>query len=225
MSSQPSGRGGRKLTRAALLAGAVAAGAVGVDLVRGELRGAGETRYGVDFASAAERRGWPEPWLPQHYDRDLAVREGHAVYSIPAGLDTSAPHQPMPVFLLDHGCANATHQMAFSTDNTTLRPGLLFSGTTDVDYLAVTVESGHLILSRYGREDRTQLARAGCPRLKAGVLHNLEVEVQGSSVRARVWPATEPPPAWRLTAHAADVSTGTPGVLLVHPTDFQPATL
>jgi hypothetical protein len=131
----------------------------------------------------------------------------------------------MPVFLLDHGCASATHQMAFSVDNPSLRPGLMFSGTSDLDYLGVTLEDGHLVLARYERGGRSEVARAGCPKLSAGALHILQVTVQGTTVRARVWPSGGSAPAWQLTGRAGHIPAGTPGVLLVHPTDHQPATL
>ena len=228
--SQPRSNGARRLTRSAFFVGALAAGAAGVTLLRDHEIGDGSSgiearSYQSRFGARGTHNGWPKPWLAQHYHRDLSVDGGHAVFSLPAGLAGSAPEQPMPIFLLDHECSRATHTVTFSVNNASLRPGVLFSAASDVDYTAVTWEAAHLVCARYGRAGRIVIAKAECPRLVAGREHNLQVAFKPGSVRARVWPTGSASPEWQLHSGDTRLARGTVGLVVVHPTDHEPATL
>src|SRR5919201_6238432 len=51
-----------------------------------------------DFAAAADRASWGAKWLALHYLRPADVLDGWARFSVPDGLSTTAPAQPMPIF-------------------------------------------------------------------------------------------------------------------------------
>jgi len=217
-------RGRRRYTRAALLAGVLA----GVAAVPAILRGrssAPPRHFDAAVESLPDGKGWPQPWVAQHYLRDMDVRGGRAVFGIRAGLDTAAPHQPMPIFLLDHVCGAAGHLLSFSVTNPTLRPGVLFGAVTDVDYLAVTCEGGRLVLARYARVGRTVIAEAPCPALIIDTTYQLRLHVRGRLVRAKLWQQGQPEPAWQIAARPHEVAPGTPGLVVVYPADFAAAEL
>ena len=151
------------MTRATLLAGVVG-GVVAVPVIlRGGLGGGSDKEHKTGFASLPDAKGWPEPWLAQHYLRDLRVSGGRGMFTLPAGLETTAPAQPMPIFLIDRVCAGASHTLDFSVTNRTLRPGILIGAQSDVDYLAVTCERHGLVLARYGRDGRVVIAQGPHP--------------------------------------------------------------
>ena len=219
------GRGRRRFTRAALLAGILAGAAAVPAILRGRSSAAAPRHYDAALESLPDGKGWPDPWVAQHYLRDLDVRGGRALFSIRAGLDTAAPHQPMPIFLLDHACGSAGHLLAFSVTNPTLRPGVLFGAVTDVDYLAVTCEAGRLVLARYATVGRTVIAEAPGPALAVGTDYQLRVDVRGGLVRAKLWEQGLPEPSWQLAARPREVAAGTPGLVVVYPADFAAAAL
>ncbi len=224
MSARVPRRGGRRFTRAALFAGVLAGVAAVPAILRGRSSGAPK-HFDAALGSLPDGKGWPEPWVAQHYLRDLAVQNGQAVWSIRAGLDTAAPHQPMPIFLLDHVCGAAGHLLAFSVTNPTLRPGVLFGAVTDVDYLAVTCEGDRLVLARYARVGRTVIAAAPCPALVVGTTYQLRLDVRARLVRAKLWQQGLPEPAWQIAARPHEVAAGTPGLVVVYPADFAAAGL
>ena len=216
----------RRVTRATLLAGVVG-GAVAVPVIlRGALGGGSDKEHQTGFGSLPDAKGWPAPWFAQHYLRDIRVSNGRGMFTLPAGLDTTAPAQPMPIFLIDRVCGNASHSLAFSVTNRTLRPGILIGATSDVDYLAVTCERHGLVLARYGRDGRVVIAEGPHPPLVAATPYTLRVVVHQGGVRAKVWKAARAEPAeWHLTSRTPGPVAGTPGVVVVHPTDFAAATL
>jgi PhoD-like phosphatase len=216
----------RRLTRATLFAGVLAGAAAVPAILRGGLGGGPSKKHDSGFASLPDAKGWPKPWLAQHYLRDLRVRGGQGLFTLPAGLDTSAPAQPMPIFLVDRACGGATHALDFSVTNPTLRPGILFAAQSDVDYLAVTCERTGLVLARYGRGGREVIAEGPHPALVAATPYHLRVAVHSGTVRAKVWKASRPePPVWHLTGRPPGSVDGTPGLIVVHPRNFAAATL
>ncbi len=140
------------------------------------------------------------------------MRGGQGLFTLPAGLDTTAPAQPMPIFLIDRACAGATHTLDFSVTNPTLRPGILFGAQSDVDYLAVTCERHGLVLARYGRAGREVIAEGPHPGLVAATPYHLRVAVNGGTVHAKVWKASRQEPAvWHLTGRPPGRSTARRG--------------
>lgn len=210
-------------TRRALLtrAGKGIAGLIGLSAVLPRTIGAATDRrsraFEVDFSKVSNRRGWGRLWFSHLYRRTWDVRSGRARFKVPDGLASTAPTQPMPIFLFDHECRDCTQELTFHVSDLSLRPGLLFQSKGPLSYHAVTVEDRHLVLSRYGRTRREVLVRARVPSLRAGQKCSLEVAVTGRSVTARVWRTDRPRPPWQLAGRSKVARVGTPGVLVVHP--------
>lgn len=120
---------------AALAAAGVAGIASGVRPGRARAGGAGAegllrlrgrfSSIRFDFHSARDRESWGRRWLPLHYRRRVDVRRGAARLVLPKGLATTAPTQPVPVFLTDCDARRGTQTVTFTTSNATLRPGVL----------------------------------------------------------------------------------------------------
>src|SRR5438132_5328944 len=117
------------------------------------------------FGLMRDQHGWGGNWFAPHYALPWDVDHGHGRLYLPPGLPTSAHNQPVPVFLLDHECADGTQEMRFRVTNTGLRPGLLFRRWNNSHFLAVTVEGHELILASYRRTARFVLARTTVPTL------------------------------------------------------------
>src|SRR5919198_1049668 len=122
-----------------------------------------------------------------HYLRPADVLDGWARFSVPDGLSTTAPAQPMPIFLLDHDAGSGVQRMVFKVSNPRLRPGLLFSGLPPFSYVAVTVEDDQLVLASYRRTTRDVLTRAPVAPLRAGAVYHLSVAWADGRVRAKLW--------------------------------------
>jgi PhoD-like phosphatase len=142
---------------------------------------------------------------------------GAGVVQLPAGLETAAPSQPVPVLLLDHESPALRAEMQFTVSNVTARPGLILAAASPHEFVGATVEGPDLVLARYSRTTRAVLARAACRPLDAGDDRRLTMAIEGRRVSAALDEATvdadvEPPGR-------------TPGILLVHPLDFAPSDL
>jgi hypothetical protein len=214
-----------RLSRRALVAGAAGAAIAAVS-VRDALSSGGGKRYpaAVAFTGAPDREGWGAGWHLQHYQRRLFVRGGRGVLELPAGLTTTAPDQPTPVFLLDRACRDCLITLAFSVQNATARPGVILGATSTLDYLAVTAEAGRLVLARYVRARREVIATAASAPIRAGTPLRLEVRLSGGRLQARLGTPSDPG-GRQLDAGLTLAAAGTLGVVLVHPTDLQPAAL
>jgi hypothetical protein len=178
-----------------------------------------------NFRSASDRALWGPRWLPHLYARQLDVRDGAARFVLPDGLDTTAPAQPMPVFLLDCDSRQGTQVLSFSSSNASLRVGVLFGGRPPFAYFAVTVEKEYLVLARYFRSDRAVVRRIRTGRLKRGTLYTLKVARSRSGVRAKLWAGPHEPREWKLDLPLQAARLGCFGVLVVHPVDRRAAAL
>lgn len=208
-----------RLTRRAAVI--VTAGAAALVVREATTRSQGDAHTVIDFGRMRDGRGWGRQWHLQHYDRRLAVEAGSGVLELPAGLATTAPDQPTPVFLLDHACSDCRIDADLEVDNATARPGLLIGARSPFDYAAVTVEAAsRLVLARYQRAGRVEIAGSAIPPLSPGAAFRLSVEVAGDRVRAGIGPAGGMP-SWQLDGRLPVPPAGTPGIILVHPTDFR----
>jgi hypothetical protein len=223
--------GPRRLTRAqALTGGAVAAAGAALAARRLAEGGAPEPvlgraahRYTRDFAGAAAARGWGAGWQALH-DRRVSLADGAAVFAVPRGLAGTAADQPMPVHLLDHGCADSEQLATFSITHEALRPGLLLRSDGPFSYLGVTAEAGRLVAAAYAREQRHVLARRPAIAVAAGTSVHLRVRGHGGRLRATLWHEGDAEPAPQLDV-AVGAGQGGCGVLLVHPPDLRPCRL
>ena len=101
-------REARRITRRQVLAaGTVIAGAgvlIGDRLLSGDAATAtlGDHVHIFRAAFPEDRSDdWGEGWVPLHFGGRIAAEGGVATFDVPAGLRGTAPHQPMPVQLLD----------------------------------------------------------------------------------------------------------------------------
>ena len=137
------------------------------------------------------------------------------------GPTSTAPNQPLPVFLLDHQCSDGTHELHFRVTNRTLRPGVLFRCRDAFHFFGVTVEDERLVLATYSRTKR----RSACAVPKLGLgMHVMRVVVSGRRVTAGLWQAGGPPRT-QLRASVTGSGSGAPGVLMVAPTNRRAASL
>ena len=199
--------------------------AAGAALVSGDLAATARAGVLVDhrFDRMRDRNGWGHHWYARHYSLVFDVHKGRGRLHLPAGLKSTAPSQPIPVFLLDHECRDATHELHFQVTHPGLRPGLVLHRRDAFRYLGVTVEGRQLVLASYSRTGppgagpgtrgraRYRPPRAACGRLRA--------DAQGGPWRARH------PPEMQLSARLPAGAGGTPGALLVAPADRKPGSL
>jgi hypothetical protein len=199
--------------------------AAGAALVSGDLAATARAGVLVDhrFDRMRDRNGWGRRWYARHYSLVFDVHNGRGRLHLPAGLKSTAPSQPIPVFLLDHECRDATHELHFQVTHEGLRPGLVLHRRDAFHYLGVTVEGRRLVLASYGRTERHVLAHARVAGLDSKP-HVLRVAVSGRTLRAGLWRAGNPP-SMQLAARLPAVAGGTPGVLLVAPEDRKPGSL
>jgi len=109
---------GRRYTRAGLLAlaGAAAAGVTARQLLGGggttvsPPPGPAPSRFRIRSAFSGPD-GWGPRWVP--LQGPLTVDAGPAVLTVPAGVHTTAPDQPMPVQLLDAVHADGAQRLEF----------------------------------------------------------------------------------------------------------------
>ena len=199
--------------------------AAGAALVSADL--AATARAGVlfdqRFDRMRDRHGWGRHWYARHFSLVFDVHRGRGRLHLPAGLKSTAPSQPIPVFLLDHECRDATHELHFRVTHGGLRPGIVLRRLDAFHYLAVTVEHRRLVLASYSRTERNVLAHARVLGLDTGP-HVLRVAISGRTLRAGLWTAGHPP-STQLAARMPSVAGGTPGVLLVAPADRKPGSL
>jgi hypothetical protein len=199
--------------------------AAGAALVSADL--AAKARAGVlvdhRFDRMRDRNGWGGRWYARHFSLVFDVHGGRGRLHLPAGLKSTAPSQPIPVFLLDHECRDGTHELHFRVTHGGLRPGLVLHRRDAFHYLAVTVEHRRLVLASYTRADRHVLTHARVEGLDTDP-HVLQVAVSGRTLRAGLW-RTGHPPSMQLAARLPSVAGGTPGVLLVAPADRKPGSL
>jgi PhoD-like phosphatase len=223
--------GTRRLTRAqALTGGAVVVAGAAVAARRLTGGSAPEPvlhraahRYTRDFAGALPGRGWGAGWEALH-DRRVSIASGAAVFAVPRGLAGTAADQPMPVHLLDHGCADPEQLATFSITHETLRPGLLLRSNGPFAFIGVTAEGGRLVAAAYGRERRHVLAERPAVSVTAGASAHLRVRAHGTRLRATLWHEGDTEPAPQLDIAVA-AGQGGCGVLLVHPRDLRPCRL
>ena len=213
------GRSGR-FSRRALLS------AAGAALISADLAATAGAGVLVDhrFDRMRDRNGWGRGWYARHYSLVFDVHKGRGRLHLPAGLESTAPSQPIPVFLLDHECRDATQELHFQVTHAGLRPGLVLHRRDAFHYLAVTVEDRRLVLASYGRTERHVLAHARVVALDTDHPHVLRVAVSGRTLRAGLWREGHPP-RMQLAARLPTVAAGTPGVLLVAPADRKPGSL
>jgi PhoD-like phosphatase len=224
-------RGPRRLTRAqALTGGAVVAAGAALAVRRLTEGSAPEPvlsraahRYARDFTRAPQGRGWGAEWAPLQ-DRRASVGDGAALFDVPQGLTGTAADQPMPVHLLDHGCAGSEQLATFSITRDSLRPGLLLRSDGPFEFLGVTAEGGRLVAAAYGRERRQVLASRPAIAVAAGAPVHLRVRADGARLRATLWHQGDSEPAPQIDTAAA-ARRGGCGVLVVHPPDLRPGRL
>jgi hypothetical protein len=176
------------------------------------------------FDRMRDRNGWGRGWHARHYSLVFDVHKGRGRLHLPAGLKSTAPGQPIPVFLLDHECREATQELHFQVTHAGLRPGLVLHRRDAFHYLAVTVEDRRLVLASYSRTDRRELAHARVVALDTDHPQVLRVAVSGRTLTAGLWQKGHPP-RMQLAARLPTVAVGTPGVLLVAPADRKPGSL
>jgi hypothetical protein len=209
-----------RFSRRALLAaagGAVVAGRFG-----GFARAAAAT-YHRRFGRLPDQRGWGPHWFSPHYARLFDVRKGEGRLHLRPGLPSTAPNQPLPLFLLDHQCSDSTQELHFRVTNRTLRPGVLFRCRDAFHFFGVTVEDGRLVLATYSRTNRDIIAHAQVPKLGLGT-QVMRVVVSGGRVTAGLWRAGGQPRT-QLRASVTGTRSGGPGVLMVAPTNRRAASL
>ncbi len=199
--------------------------AAGAALVSADLAATARAGVLVDhrFDRMRDRNGWGRRWYARHYSLVFDVRNGRGRLHLPAGLRSTAPNQPVPVFLLDHECRDGTQELHFQVTHGGLRPGLVLHRRDAFHYLAATVEGHRLVLASYSRTERHVLAHARVAALGGGA-HVLRVTVSGRMLRAGLWRAGKPP-RMQLAARLPALGGGTPGVLLVAPADRKPGSL
>ncbi|HSS53509.1 MAG TPA: alkaline phosphatase D family protein [Gaiellales bacterium] len=220
---------GRRYTRAGLLAlaGAAAAGVTARQLLGGggaavaPPPGPAPSRFRLRSAFSGPD-GWGPRWVP--LQGPLMVTAGRAVLTVPAGVHTTAADQPMPVQLLDAVHADGAQRLEFAVTDASLRPGLLLRSTGPHAFVAVTIESGRLVIAEYAFDGRRTVAIQDTDPLAAGARHVLDVRYQGGRVWARAWRGDGPEADWQVSGPVAAVA-GNPGVLAVHPLSLRPCRL
>jgi PhoD-like phosphatase len=224
-------REGRKLTRRQVLAaGTVIAGAgvlIGDRLLSGDAATPtlGDHAHIFHAAFPEDRSDdWGEGWVPLHYGGRIAAEGGIATFDVPVGLRGTAPHQPMPVQLLDRECQECEQLATLAVSDATLRPGVMVGGRGPFAFHAVTAEGARLVVARYGRESREILAQAPLPKVSAGTSIHARVVYAGGRIRGRAWPEGATEPGWQVDVRA-DLDGGTPGVVAVHPESLEPCRL
>ena len=80
--------------------------AAGAALVSADLAATARAGVLVDqrFDRMRDRNGWGRGWYARHFSLLFDVHNGRGRLHLPAGLKSTAPSQPIPVFLLDHEC-------------------------------------------------------------------------------------------------------------------------
>jgi phosphodiesterase/alkaline phosphatase D-like protein len=199
--------------------------AAGAALVSADLAATARAGVLVDqrFDRMRDRNGWGSRWYARHFSLVFDVHRGRGRLHLPAGLRSTAPSQPIPVFLLDHECRDGTHELHFQVTHAGLRPGIALHRRDAFHYLAVTVEQRRIVLASYSRTERHELAYAHVAGLDTDP-HVLRVTVSGRALRAGLWRAGHRP-SMQLAARLPIAAGGTPGVLLVAPADRQPGSL
>jgi PhoD-like phosphatase len=224
----------RRYTRAALIGTAtvVGAGIAGVRLTSGGGRvtpppGPAPSRHAVetDFPGRPDGSGWGDGWLPVHYDRELDIQDGRGRYAVPQGLRETAADQTMPVMRRDFVHADGEQMLELTTDDATLRPGVLLRATAPFRYASVTLENGELVVADNEFDGRAERGRASTTPLLAGRPHGLRVRYLGGRLWARAWPLGSAEPGWQIEAAIHTAGAGDPGVLTVHPTSLRACTL
>ena len=111
--------------------------AAGAALVSADLAATARAGVLVDhrFDRMRDRNGWGRDWYARHYSLVFDVHRGRGRLHLPAGLKSTAPSQPIPVFLLDHECRDATHELHFQVTHPGLRPGLVLHRRDAFHYL------------------------------------------------------------------------------------------
>jgi hypothetical protein len=199
--------------------------AAGAALVSADLAATARAGVLVDqrFDRMRDRNGWGSRWYARHFSLVFDVHRGRGRLHLPAGLRSTAPSQPIPVFLLDHECRDGTHELHFQVTHAGLRPGIVLHRRDAFHYLAVTVEQRRIVLASYSRTERHELAYAYVAGLDTDP-HVLRATVSGRALRAGLWRAGHRP-SMQLAARLPIAAGGTPGVLLVAPADRQPGSL
>src|SRR6478609_9023937 len=89
--------------------------AAGAALVSADLAATARAGVLVDqrFDRMRDRNGWGRGWYARHFSLLFDVHDGRGRLHLPTGLKSSAPSQPIPVFLLDHECRDGTHELHF----------------------------------------------------------------------------------------------------------------
>jgi phosphodiesterase/alkaline phosphatase D-like protein len=174
-----------------------------------------------DFSRSADQAGWGAAWHRIHYQAGFRIARGRAVLALGGGSSTTAPSQPVPVFVLDRDSTNTIQEMDFSITNGSGRPGVLLRGKNTHSFLGVTVEEDRLVVAEYFRNHRSDLAQAVVPRLVPGVRYKLKVAAIDDTVRAKIWRLGVREPQWQLVTSGIRASAGRSGVLLVHPLDLE----
>ena len=164
---------GRRYTRAGLLA---LAGAAAAGVTARQLLGGGGTTVSPPPGPAPSRfrirsafrgpDGWGPRWVP--LQGPLMVAAGPAVLTVPAGVHTTAPDQPMPVQLLDAVHADGAQRLEFGVTDASLRPGLLLRSTGPHAFAGVTIEGGRLVIAEYAFDGRRVVARGDTDPVAAG---------------------------------------------------------
>ncbi len=193
----------------------------GIELLR--RGGSGSDSPAADFSRVADRADWGSPWFTPIYDRSWGVRSGRAYYGLPAGERRAAPAQPFPIFYQDHECGQCDQWLAFRVSHHGLRPGLIVGATSIWDFFGATVELGRLVVAHYQRTTRTVLESRPIGPL-GETDHHLRVQFEGGRLRAKLWRDGDQEPDWGF-AMPFQAPHGSPGVLVVAPSDRRPATL
>jgi len=164
-------------------------------------------RDGDDWSGSGVR------WFSRFGPR-VSVTGGRGRIAVPTPLASAADSQPISVFLLDHDSAQPSQRVEFAIGVPDTRPGVILGATSLEAYLAVTVEEGELVLSRFERTRRVVLHRAPGRTLRVGQAYTLDVRVTARRVRARIGEQRALPSVFSLDA-GATVTKGMPGVLVV----------
>jgi hypothetical protein len=183
------------------------------------LKGAANYEFG------AHATDWGADWRFLHYRRSRGQRDGWAFLAIPAGLQGTAPDQPLPIILRDRDCSDCDLLMSFRTSNETLRPGALLRAEGMYDFLAMTVEGNRLILSHFRRASRSEVASAPIPSIRSNHRYELALKAQGGAVSGTLSDARGPIGHLQTVVGQQLQRSGAVGILAVHPLDLKPARL
>ena len=207
-------------TRRNLLLGALGAAAAAGDLYlpSGAAGAAVEAApfLVVDFTGRGDSEVWSSGsarWFSRFGSR-VGVSTLRGRITVPAPLASAADSQPVSVFLLDHDSAQPAQRLVFSVSLASTRPGVILGATNLESYLAVSVEDGDLVLSRFERTRRVVLHRAPGQFLDTEHVFTLDVRVSSGSVMARLGVDGVLPAKFALNTRAK-VEKGMAGVLVV----------